>query len=452
VLARALLWASIVLGALLSLAACYGIATENLIVGSRDGAWYYGYGASFSLRFLAVFGAVGLVLGILLVVFDSGRDKSDWVVLLSWIVAATALHYLIRSFGPYTVEEIFVSDEANAFYGVAQRYDPATVLKVFDWVRERGPLHAQSNMPGKVLLIHALQLISTHPAVLAWLLIALSNLGAILVYVVSRDLVEDRKVALGAATLYLFMPARVFFFPLMNTVTPLWILGCTALLLQWLRTGRTRYAVVLGIAFYGLVFFEPLPLVMGLLFAALSIRAIVMGSLPWDRFAAQTTLMTLVFVAAGAVVATATGFELLTTVRELGHHAVTFNETWGRSYDIWIRANLWEFVIGIGVCQAVVFVGALAYSLSGPQNWRERLRRPIFVVAVALVAVLAAIDLIGVNRGEVIRLWIFLGCFFQLPTAYACATLGGRLPIAVVLLTSALQAVLGASMIRFVVP
>ena len=36
---------------------------------------------------------------------------------------------------------------------------------------------------------------------------------------------------------------------------------------------------------------------------------------------------------------------------------------------------------------------------------------------------LLALDLTGVNRGEVIRLWIFLACLFQVPTAYVCVRL-----------------------------
>ena len=45
------------------------------------------------------------------------------------------------------------------------------------------------------------------------------------------------------------------------------------------------------------------------------------------------------------------------------------------------------------------------------------LRKPIAVFSLAMTAVLLAIDLIGVNRRETIRLWIFLACFFQIPAA-----------------------------------
>ena len=166
-------------------------------------------------------------------------------VLALWIALATAAHVVIRSHAPFTLEQVFVSAGANAFYTVAKEHEPSDVLRRFNRVREHGPLHVQSNMPGKVLLVEALQAVTTRTGVLPWLLVAISNLGAVLMYLFVRDLFEDRRAALFSAALYLFVPARIFFFPLMNTVTPLLILGGACLLLRWLRTGHTRYAVLL---------------------------------------------------------------------------------------------------------------------------------------------------------------------------------------------------------------
>jgi hypothetical protein len=65
---------------------------------------------------------------------------------------------------------------------------------------------------------------------------------------------------------------------------------------------------------------------------------------------------------------------------------------------------------------------------------------------------LLATDLLGINRGEVTRLWIFLACFFQIPAAYACARLNSRVALALVLGTTLLQTALGTAMIGFIVP
>jgi hypothetical protein len=61
-------------------------------------------------------------------------------------------------------------------------------------------------------------------------------------------------------------------------------------------------------------------------------------------------------------------------------------------------------------------------------------------------------DAIGVNRGEVIRLWIFLACLWQIPAAYACRRLEDMSAFALVLVVTLLQNALGTAMLAFVVP
>ena len=60
-------------------------------------------------------------------------------------------------------------------------------------------------------------------------------------------------------------------------MTPVVVLVCACLLLRWLQTGRTIYALGLGAATYGLILFEPTALMVGLLFAVLLVHAIVTG-------------------------------------------------------------------------------------------------------------------------------------------------------------------------------
>ena len=77
---------------------------------------------------------------------------------------------------------------------------------------------------------------------------------------------------------------------------------------------------------------------------------------------------------------------------------------------------------------------------------------PIVALSLGLGGVLLAIDLSGVNRGEVTRLWIFLACFFQIPAAYVCVRLQSRTAVMLILGTTLLQDVLATSMIAFVLP
>ena len=70
---------------------------------------------------------------------------------------------------------------------------------------------------------------------LAWLIVGLSNLGAVLLYILVRTLFADRFVAGLSAILYLFTPAKLYFFPLLNTVTPVAVLVCACLMVGWLN-------------------------------------------------------------------------------------------------------------------------------------------------------------------------------------------------------------------------
>jgi len=452
---RRMLWFSLLLGAVLSVAVCWGVAAQTVVVGSIEGGWHYPYGQRdtvmpLMLLMRCLFWSAGAVA--LLLVPASPSGLRPWSILLVWILVATALQWLLRPMAPFPLETLFVSDNANSFYGVTQQHDAMEVLRRFNWIRIGAPLHVQSNMPGKLMLLYGLQLISTRTEVLPWLVVALSNLGAILMYVFVRDLFQNRRTALFAAVLYLFLPARNFFFPLMNTVTPVAVIACGWLLVRWLRTGRTIYAALMGLALYALVLFEPLPLVMGLLFAALALGAIVRGEISWERFVAQAAVLVFAFIGMSETVTAWSGFDVVRTFRTIGAHAVEFNESTGRPYGVWVLANLWEFAFGIGFCQITSLGVGLWSGLRGTGSWRERLARPITTMCLGLLAVLVTVDLIGVNRGEVIRLWILLACFFQIPAAYVCSMLDDRAPIVLVVAATALQVAVGVAMIHFVVP
>ena len=65
---------------------------------------------------------------------------------------------------------------------------------------------------------------------------------------------------------------------------------------------------------------------------------------------------------------------------------------------------------------------------------------------------LLALDLAGINRGEVIRLWIFLACLFQVPAAYVCVRLRHRGAFAIVVLATVVQTAISVATIGFVIP
>ena len=447
---------SLALGLLLSLATSAAVATGWILLGSLEGHWVYGYeyGKSFTVPTYLTFLLVSAVSGGLLL-FTAPHPASrrrDLSIILMWFAAGLALQVALRSATPFDVESLFVSDTANSFYGFSQQHHAGDLLTRFNRVGPQAPWHARGNMPGKVMLVYALRLVTSSTEVLPWLVVMVSNLGAVFMYLFVRELFADRRAALYSAVLYLFVPAKLLFFPLMNTVTPVVVLACACILLRWLATGRWQWAAALGVSLYAVVFFEPLPLVIGLLFAVLSLRAIAIGQISWRRYAAQTVIVVVTFVAIAEAVHITTNFDLFQALRQTSTHAIAFNATEQRPYSVWILGNLEEFVFGVGPCQAVLFAGVLLSGLWSHPSWRVSLTQPITTIGAGLLAVLIAVDLIGVNRGEVIRLWIFLAAFFQIPAAWACSRFKGAGAITVVVAASALLVALATSMIRFVVP
>jgi hypothetical protein len=371
---------------------------------------------------------------------------------LAWIGLAVGLQALIRALTPFTFEHIFFSDSANSFYSVTRDFTASSVLGDFDRLRASWPQHAQGNMPGKLMLVYALRNLSQKPAVLAWLTVVVSDFGAVFMYLFVRELFMERRIAIYSAALYLLVPAKLYFFPLLNTVTPVIALACALLVIKWLRTGHVGYAAALGVALFGLVFYEPLPLVMGLLFAFFVGRALWLGQISCPRLLTQVGVVVAAWLATYAMVRLLFGFDLVNAFRQIAGDAIRFNEEAGRPRSIWIWENLREFFFGVGVCQAILFWAALADGFRPGDRWRGRLTRPITVLCLGLAAVLLAVDVIGINRGEVIRLWIFLACFFQIPAAYVCARLDTPVAQMLLIAVTVMQAGLGTAMIGFIVP
>ncbi len=435
----------------LALVGYYGVATASWVIGSVDGGWIYKYVRPWTLRPVLVALLTSAAAAALLRIEVTGSRVR--ALLVAWLLLATSAHVAMQAGAPARLQELYVSSEANSFYSLTQQQRAADLLSRFNRVRLNAPHHARSNMPGKAMLTYGLELIATNPAILPWLVVMLSNLGALLMFAFVRDVFGDRRTALYSAVLYLFVPARVFFLPLMNTVTPVVVLVCACLLVKWLRGGRTMLAVLFGVSLYGLVFFEPLPLVIGLLFGAVAAFALHRKWLPVERFVLQCCLVVATFIATTEAVALATGFSLLFAFRQIHSHAVAFNLAEARPYGVWIIANLGEFLFATGVSQMLLFFAApLADSVRPGARWRDWLDRPVAVVAAGLFAVLVATDLAGINRGEVTRLWIFLACFFQIPAAYFCTRSPGQGPITIVVTLTTFHTATALAMVRFVVP
>ena len=451
-------------GTALSLAGAGSIAARHLTIGSPEGGWSYPYTDSaggalgvLALSCLLVGAGVTASWG-LLKRFAAGSERAvpvpiQWTLILAWCLLAIPVQGLLRSTTPHSLGAIVASDTANSFYSVAVKTNAGTILSGFERRRHTWPLHAHSNLPGKLLLVRALTRVSTQPEVVAWLIIGLSNAGALLLYFFIRDASGDRFLAGLSAILYLFTPARLYFVPLLNAVTPVVVLICACVMMRWLNTSRLIYAVVLGIAVYGLALFEPTALVAGVLFSVLLIQSVVSGRLSLRTAVLHVGAALVSFAATYIAMIGWFGFDLFRAFTAVARDAAEFNVNSGRPYAVWVWQNLFDVAFGVGWCQTVLFAAALADGVvRWPSRWRLTDAPPIVLICVSVLAMIGVADAIGVNRGEVTRLWIFLACLAQIPAAYVCRRLGSALALCLVMMATIVQAAFATAMIAFVAP
>lgn len=422
------------------------IAQRQILFGSFEGNWLHPYYRSFSPQALHPF-LVAAPSVLLLGVLTLRHASRPAPTLLAWLAAASLLQLAFRSQFPGTLAANVESDLVNSFYGATLAHPPYELMRNFESIQPSLPLHAAVNMPGKVMLFYLLGAVTESPQTMAYLLIALSNLGGVLLYLVVEDLFEDRRSALYACILYLFLPCRLFLLPRLNTVSPLLLLLCLLLFLRYLRSPRAPWAVSLGVCLYGTLFFDPLPLASGLVFLALLAGRARSSRLTRRSIGRLAVACLAGFLAVHAAMLALFHYDVFGHFLRLLTQAVAFNPRAERAYAVWVVQNPVDFLVNAGVASSVLFFAFLA------RLARERRAavwaRPPALFALSTLAVFAGLDLAGVNRGEVIRLWIFLASLWVVVPAHYCARQAGSLPFYAVLLATLLQASVTINMVRF---
>jgi len=446
------LWAAVAAGTLLSLVVSARIAAGVFVLGSTSGGWVHGYLYPFQFKALATFAIVFACCAAAALVPLAEIRRREWLVVCLWLALGLCAQGVLRGLSPYTMEGLFLGDGSNGFFEPTLKHGSVELLRDFDRLRFTLPEHPRTNMPGKLMLVYALELISTRPAVLAWLVVVVSNLGGVLLYLFVREWLDDRETALISLILYLFVPSKLLFFPGLNTVTPVLVLLCAWCWVRLLRSRRLVYAAGLGASAYLVMFYEPTPAVMGLLFLVLTAYAVWRGEIGWRTVASLTGAIVLAFLATYVLVYAAFGFDLLTTLRAVAADAVEFNARVKRPYSPWVVQNLLDLGYGAGWCQAVLFGVCVGYAFSRRRLAAGGTEGHLAALCLGTAAALVATDLAGINRGEVVRLWIFLACLLQVPAAYVCRRLDSAMALLLVLGTTILQTSLSAAMLAFLQP
>lgn len=431
---------------------------DDVFYGSADGKWLYPLingNVDWPVNLGLMLSAVAAALVLLTWRY---AESAPTLAVVLWLGFGSWAQAQLRDLAPFPDTDV-VGSKNDCFHKESKNYPPGRFLREFHTIAPDLHFHVRANMAGKVLFYHLIRIVSDKSSTLVWLVFCASNLGAILAYAVVWELFRDRKAALAALVLYLFLPSKVFFLPLLNSVTPVFILFLLWLLLRYLAKPHFGWLAAMGAALYALVLFEPLPLVTGLVFLALIARALGVGAITRRQALAVLVLVPVAFFAVDLVVWGAFGYEIVGAFQFALHDAQEFNKQQNRPYGLWVQFNLIETLSNTGLLTSALAVGlgiaGVVRVVQGHANggWtgvRAVLCEPGACLSLSTIATLLTVDVLGVNRGETVRLWIFLGVFLTLPVAAFC----GRRPVLLcgLVFGSIMQACIGLQSRGFILP
>ena len=438
----------------------WGLVTRTLEFGSAAGGWVYPTfrGATPEAVLFAALFALGLPLAY---AWSARRaDSLAPAVVAMWMILGGCFQAAVHFLYPIPMGRIVANPHCNSFYSASLEHSPLEVLTKYEAVAPSLPLHAQANMPGKLFIYYFLEWFSRDPQTLAIGIVGLSTLCGALVFAVARRLFRSGRLATLAMALSLVFPAVVAFQPLLNTVTPLFVLLSFWLWVVYLDRQQDRFLWLLGGSLYLQLFIDPLTFVLGIVFLGVLAERLARGQFALAKLWRCAVIPVAGFIGVHAVMRMTAGFDIVSAFVSLWDAAVRFNQTESRPYAVWVGQNLKEFFLGAGVASSLAAL--LAVYLGGRSIVRgERrdgpgggLRRfpgaPGWAFTASLFLSVLVVDLTGVNRGEVTRLWIFLGTFLQVASAEAlvayCDDMTARIAIGAIVI----QTTLTASMVGFI--
>jgi hypothetical protein len=408
-----------------SLAAAVAVAAHAVEFGAQAGQWVYPYVDVPDARLAAVAVLGGALAAAL---HELGRrhvETRPAPIVGVALVVGVGVQVGLRALYRQPMSAVVTSDVVNSFYGAAGRFRPLELLRDFGRISTQLPLHARVNMPGKILFYHLLRALSADPATLALLVVVASSLVGVLLYAVVAGLTGSRALGLDAMTLWMIVPSKVGFLPMLNVVSPLPAMAAVWCLVRFLDWPSPWLAVGAGVLAYLTLFFDPLALWVGVVFAPTIAWAVVAGRVRASRAAVLCLLAAATLVATDVAVWAETGFDAWTRLGDMVGLVREFNETWHRPYDVWLTANVKDVVLALGPAMSIAFVTSCALVVGAAAREPRALGAPGPIVVLMSLAVLGLLAGLCLDRGEVARLWIFLDAPIVVAVAWGLEEVGG---------------------------
>jgi hypothetical protein len=333
-------------------------------------------------------------------------DRFPMRLLIATFAWVTLLQWLLHLLAPESLRSVVLNPNANSFYQLPGLFPAKDFLAHFVDVLGTLPLHAATNMPGKGLFYYALRFFEIPAGGCALVILLISNLGGFFVHALAFRLSGSRRGAFYAAVLYWLHPAKIFFLPLLNTVTPVLLLANLWLLLKCIDGPKLIWIFCCGISLYALFLFELLPLGCGLF------HVFFLGHSIWSK---RRSSLEAIWIAAGTVASFIlslflcwflTGLQIIRVSSELIKNNSVYYQT--NSPPLWYLKNLANLGLGLGWGTCVALILCLAWQIKNGA-W-SKLRCLTAAYAAIFVLTLVILEIMGVTRAEILRLWIFLVC------------------------------------------
>lgn len=403
----------------ISMVFIYLVYAGNFVFGSVEGRWYYEYFKEFSpFSFSTLIISLAL-LALLLFAGSKLLPKHEKWVVAACLVIAVGIQILMQQTYIHSMGDLIESNISNSFYAPSIRYTPYEVLTQFSSGALNLTAHATSNLPGKILFFQLLGVFTSSPQVMGVLIVIISSLGGLLLYTITKRLFHDKQAAFYAFILYSLIPGKQFFLPILNTVTPVFILLALTLFVLYLDSKQPVWLVLLGITLYALILFEPSPMVMGVLFIGIFLYYIGQKKITKKDVVNILLLPTASFFAVYAIFDLFFTFDLFQGLVYVLKDAAGFNIEAERNYIVWIKENLKAIFFDGGLPVMMIFLYLLISIFSQWENYKKKiLQWPLeHLYLLFLILTFGIVLLLGINRGETTRLWIYLAVFFQVPAA-----------------------------------
>lgn len=430
------------------------VYTRTFVFGSKAGHWVYPYFESISPFPVWIPGVALLSLGVSVFAGSKFIHSHEKLTLIGCYLNTVLMQVLIHKVYPISLGTIVQSDTADSFYTPAIRYSAFDILAKFNQLDPSLPPHARSNMPGKILLFELMKVFTSSPRIMGYLIIALSSLGALLLYGICKQLFHDKQTAFYSLILYSLIPSKLFFFPILNTVTPVITLLCLYLFVAYIENKHVLLPWLLGIGMYIQCLFEPLPLITGLICLGILLLAIYQKRVSGMDVGILIFNMGLGFLSVYFLFAVFFSFHLFKDLTLILNDAVDFDVSAQRGYWIWLVENIKAFFYGVGVPVAVITIYMTVQLFA---QWKaSRFSSLLTIENVFVISILLTffvLDFAGINRGEITRLWIFMAAFFQVPAAIFMAKhFRSAIPFFLVTGTLLVQSIVTLHLVGFIIP